>query len=117
MKKLLVFICAAALAVSLCACGEAKAPSDTATTGGSQTTATTVQTTTENAEYTISYFVDGVPYGIYTYKVGDSVEKVGVPSKDGYDFLGWDVTIPEKMTRGNIIANALFSEKQRTAKR
>ena len=40
-------------------------------------------------EYTITFYVDRVPYDVRTFSAGERITLPSQPSKDGYRFIGW----------------------------
>ena len=66
------------------------------------------------AEYTLSYFSDGVELGSETYRAGAEIEsQIESPQKEGYTFTGWD-DLPEIMPDEDISVNAVWSVNQYT---
>ena len=60
-------------------------------------------------QYTITYKSDvWAEDTVKTYYFGEAVEKIAAPDKEGYTNNGWDVTIPDTMTAGDIVATAQY---------
>ena len=72
--------------------------------GGDQVTAETMMTTASEHtlyahwtinQYTITWMVDGKTHDSQTDNYGTTVKTVAAPTKDGYNFKGWDKQIPD----------------------
>lgn len=60
-------------------------------------------------------FKDGdVIYSQTELSVGDAIVKPEDPTKDGYTFVGWDISVPETMPNGNITFNAVWQVNEAT---
>ena len=58
--------------------------------------------------YKLTYMVDGVEYRSYQIKYGTPITPIDAPTKEGYDFSGWDY-VPETMPAHDVIVNATFT--------
>ena len=66
-------------------------------------------------EYTITFVDTGdVTYEAITQDFGTAIETVEDPVKTGYEFLGWDTPIPEKMPAEDLTITAQWKIKQYT---
>lgn len=65
-------------------------------------------------EFTITYMVDGTVYKVETYRENDTIQKLTMPSKEGYTFSGWDKTLPDTMPKYDIVVNGTYEKNQYT---
>lgn len=63
-------------------------------------------------EHTITYKVDGKVHKTIGYKTGDPVTPLEEPTRDGWDFSGWQGEIPDVMLADSIVINGYFTKKQ-----
>lgn len=61
-------------------------------------------------EFTITYMVDGTVYKVETYRENDTIQKLTMPSKEGYTFSGWDKTLPDTMPKYDIVVNGTYEK-------
>ena len=61
-------------------------------------------------KYKITFLVDEKLYLEYELEYGSNIPEVSVPSKEGYEFIGWDKEIPEKMPAGDLVLTGNFKE-------
>jgi len=60
-------------------------------------------------KYTVTYYVDGVQYGeVETYDYGTAIIQKAEPTKTGYTFSKWDITLPEIMPAYDIEVKGSF---------
>ncbi len=73
-----------------------------------------VQADWEPINYTLSYNVDNALFGeIEGYYYGDAVTMREKPEKDGYTFVGWDITL-ETMPAYDVVIKGHFEKNQPT---
>ncbi len=56
--------------------------------------------------YTVTYTVDGEVYKTYKVLAGTKIPVPADPTKDGYEFAGWDPEVPEKMPNEDVTFEA-----------
>ena len=56
--------------------------------------------------YTVTYIVDGEVYKTYKILAGTKIIVPADPTKDGYEFAGWNPEIPEKMPAEDLTFEA-----------
>lgn len=61
-------------------------------------------------EFTITYMVDGTVYKVETCRENDTIQKLTMPSKEGYTFSGWDKTLPDTMPKYDIVVNGTYEK-------
>lgn len=59
-------------------------------------------------KYKLIYKVDGEEFRSFEIEYGTSITPIAAPTKDGYDFSGWDY-VPETMPAHDVIVNATFT--------
>lgn len=84
-------------------------------TGWDKALTNITEDTTFNALFTLnSYsfdtYVDGVKIDSKSIPYESNIEPPDDPTKEGYTFVGWNPTIPEKMPAQNISVHAIFEE-------
>ena len=63
-------------------------------------------------EYTITFITNGgSEIKPITLLEGTKIENVNNPIREGYDFVGWDVALPDVMPSNNLVLNALWKAK------
>lgn len=63
-------------------------------------------------EYTITFITNGgSEIKPITLLEGTKIENVNNPIREGYDFVGWDVVLPDVMPSNNLVLNALWKAK------
>ena len=63
-------------------------------------------------EYTITFITNGgSEIKPITLLEGTKIENVSNPIREGYDFAGWDVSLPQEMPANNLVLNALWKAK------
>lgn len=61
-------------------------------------------------EYKITFNSNGgSEVGEITANYGDAITIPADPTREGYNFAGWDITIPESMPMENLVANAIWT--------
>ena len=60
--------------------------------------------------YTITYKIEGEEDIVQTYEYQDEIKAPNNPTKEGYNFNGWDKTIPDKMPAQNLEFEAIFTK-------
>ena len=60
--------------------------------------------------YTITYKIEGQEDIVQTYGYQDEIKAPNNPTKEGYNFNGWDKTIPDKMPAQNLEFKAIFTK-------
>ena len=60
--------------------------------------------------YTITYKIEGQEDIVQTYEYQDEIKAPNNPTKEGYNFNGWDKTIPDKMPAQNLEFEAIFTK-------
>ena len=65
-------------------------------------------------QHTITYQVDGKPHpdGPDTYNSGEYVTPKEEPTREGWDFSGWQEEIPDVMPNEDLVINGYFTTKQ-----
>lgn len=67
------------------------------------------------SSYNLNFIVDGEVVESHSYFPGETVSYTpSTPSKTGYDFTGWDASIPSTMPENDVNINAQFSVHQHT---
>lgn len=66
-----------------------------------------------NAEFevnahTLTYYVDGEVYSSFTYDYGTEITAIDEPSREGYEFSGWD-SVPQTMPDNDVDVHGTFS--------
>ena len=59
--------------------------------------------------YKVEHIVDGFVYDSQLVTSRDELMRVSDPKKEGYTFIGWDLSIPNELT-GNLRINAMFAD-------
>ena len=60
--------------------------------------------------HTVTYKVDGAVYKTYKVMEGKSIPVPADPSKDGYEFAGWNPEVPEKMGNSDLTFEAEWDQ-------
>jgi hypothetical protein len=65
-------------------------------------------------QHSITYKIDGKPHpdGPDTYNSGEYVTPKEEPSREGWDFSGWQEEIPDVMPNEDLVINGYFTTKQ-----
>ena len=69
-----------------------------------------------NTGVEVKYVIDGVTYKSYTGQYGDIVEVPANPTKEGYNFAGWDKTTPTTFPASSITITAQWTPNEYTIK-
>ena len=62
-----------------------------------------------NKTHKVTYLVDGEVYKVYYILEGQPIKVPKDPTKDGFEFAGWDKKIPEKMGKEDLTFNATWA--------
>ncbi len=65
----------------------------------------------EKATYTITYKINDKVWMEQSYKYEETISKPNDPVLDDYDFVNWDMEIPDIMPAKNLVVNAILNEK------
>lgn len=65
--------------------------------------------------HTVTYIVDGETYKTYKVVEGANVPVPADPTKEGFNFEGWNPEVPEKMGDSDLVFEATWSEKSDNA--
>ena len=61
-------------------------------------------------KYKLTYIVDGETYDENTYEFGATLPAAPTPTKEGYNFSGWDKTTPSTMPAENLVISGSFNK-------